>query len=428
MVLLYLTVLFGTSAWMGLTVVVLGLAQVLVFVLTSRQRKDLLAQSLDLDSKNQSYQIGLLTGMQTLKAFGAEHRAVENYSHLFVDVQNLLLRRGRLSLWVESLVTSLRLLTPLALLAVGTFLVLKGHLSLGKMLSLSALAGAVLTPLSNLITTGGQFQLLGNYLERINDVLDAPPEQPRDKPGAAIKLQGAISLENVSFRYGPHAPQVVQDVSLRVEPGQMVAIVGRTASGKSTLANLLLGLYLPTSGRLLYDGLDLGQLDLRATRRQLGIVLQEPVFFNSSLRDNITLGEPDLPLERVEEAAKLAQLHEDILAMPMQYETLLVDRGASLSGGQRQRLALARALVHRPSVLLLDEATSALDLVTESQVQEALASLRCTRIVIAHRLSTIRNADLIIVMEKGRVVEMGKHDELLERGGLYSQLIQTPKT
>ncbi|HEX8822199.1 MAG TPA: ATP-binding cassette domain-containing protein, partial [Archangium sp.] len=229
--------------------------------------------------------------------------------------------------------------------------------------------------------------------------------------------------EKVSFRYSANSPPVVRDVSLRIEPGQMVAIVGRSGAGKSTLANLLLGLYLPTSGRVVYDGVDLHNLDLRSVRGQMGVVLQDPSFFGSSLRDNITLGSPGLPLERVVEAAKLANIHDDILAMPMQYDTLLVDRGLSLSGGQRQRLALARSLVHRPAVLLLDEATSALDAITESQVQKALASLKCTRIVIAHRLSTIRSADIIVVMDAGQVVEMGRHEELLKSGGPYARLV-----
>ena len=423
MILLLAVLLLIASPLLGAVALGLGALQVLLFYFTREQRKSLLSQNLELDGKNQTYQVAMLSGMQTLKSFGAEQRAVETYSHLFVDIQNVSLARGRLAVFMEAALGALRLGAPLVLLSLGAYQVLEGHLTLGEMLSINALAAVMLTPMSNLITAAGQVQLLTSYLERLNEVLDAPPEQPRDKLLPAPNITGAIELEKVSFQYAPTQPAVVKDVSLRIEPGQMVAIVGRSGAGKSTLASLLLGLYLPTSGRVLYGGEDLSHLDLRAVRSRMGVVLQDSSFFTSSLRDNITLSSPELGMDRIQEAAKLAHIHDDILAMPMKYDTVLVDRGLSLSGGQRQRLALARALVHRPAVLLLDEATSALDAITESQVQTALAGIRCTRIVIAHRLSTIRNADLVVVMDNGSVVEMGQHEELLQRGGVYARLI-----
>jgi ATP-binding cassette, subfamily B, bacterial len=203
-----------------------------------------------------------------------------------------------------------------------------------------------------------------------------------------------------------------------------VAIVGRSGAGKSTLAKLLLGLYHPSSGRILYDGLDLAGLDLQSVCQQCGIVPQRSYLFGTTIWANITLQDPSIAMPQVIEAAQIAGIHEDILAMPMGYDTLVLEGGGSLSGGQRQRVALARALVHHPVILLLDEATSALDAITEAQVHQRLAALRCTRIVIAHRLQTIRDADLILVLEDGAIVERGSHGALLAHNGPYAALVR----
>ncbi|WP_257448059.1 peptidase domain-containing ABC transporter [Archangium lipolyticum] len=420
---IYLTILLSTNAWMGLLVLGLGSLQVLVLLLAGRRQRQLLSQNLELEAKNQTYLMEMLSGIQTLKAFGVEDRSVQNYSNVFVDVLNVAVSRGLLSAWVDSATSTLRLASPMLLLGLGTWQVLSGELSTGAMLGLNALAAAVLVPISNLVATGAQLQLMNSYMERLADVLDMPRERSGDKVGQTLRLTGACELDQVCYRYSPGTPLVLQDVSSRILPGQMVAIVGRSGAGKTTLANLLLGLYLPTTGHVRYDGVDMSELDLQSLRRQMGVVLQNPAFFGTTLRANITLNDPDIPLEDVMEAAKLAQLHDEIMAMPLKYDTLLSNQGSSLSGGQRQRLGLARALVHKPAMLLLDEATSALDSVTESKVHEALSALRCTRVVIAHRLSTVINADLILVMDKGRLVEQGTHQELLARDGIYARLI-----
>jgi ABC-type bacteriocin/lantibiotic exporter with double-glycine peptidase domain len=420
---IYLVIMFLVSPMMALIVLGLGVIQMMVFFASRRAQRDLNAKSLQVQAKSQGYQVEMFAGIETLKAMGGEQRAVEHWSNLFVDVLNVSLDRGRLTAIIESITGSLRLASPLIILGFGTMRVLGGQMSLGTMLGLNALAAGFLGPLGSLVNTASQLQLLGSYVERIDDVLDTPPEQDRSKVRHAMKIRGRITLDRVTFKYGPLAPLVVDGVSIDIHPGACVAIVGKSGSGKSTLARLLVGLYPPTGGRILYDGVDLAELDLRSIRRQVGVVPQNPYLFGTSVRANIALSDPTLRIEPVVEAAKLACIHEDVLAMPMGYETLLTDGGASLSGGQRQRVSLARALVHKPSIMLLDEATSALDAVTEQRVQGALQSLRCTRIIIAHRLSTIQNADMILVMDKGKVVEQGTHHELLAYDGAYARLV-----
>src|SRR5215217_4412180 len=420
----YLVLLFMLSPPLAALVLGLGLLQVMVLLLARRRNQHLMSESLQVEAKSQSYTFELLAGIETLKAAGAERRAAAHWERLFIDQVNVALGRGRLDASVDTVMGTLQLGAPLAILVYGGFQVLDGRISLGTMLAAAALAAGFLEPLATLIAAGLKLQLLRSYMERINDVLDAPREQEGRTVATAPRLTGRIRADGVSFAYGgPLAPPVVKDVSLEVQPGQLLGIVGRSGSGKSTLACLLLGLYPPTSGKILFDGRDLAELDFRSLRGQIGIVTQRPYLFGATIRQNIALSNPAMPHQAVVEAAKLACIHDDIVAMPMGYETLLIDGGASLSGGQQQRIALARALAHRPTILLLDEATSDLDGVTERLVHRNLSALGCTRIVIAHRLSTILDADLILVMEEGRIVQRGTHDELIASPGAYKEQV-----
>ncbi len=419
---LYLILLFIVSPGLALLVLALALVQIVVLIGSWRRNRRLMSDSLQAQARSQSYAYELLAGIETLKAAGAEHRAAAHWGTLFRRQVSIDLARGRLTATVDSVMSTLTVGAPLLILLAGTLQVVDGQLTLGAMFSASALAAGFLSPLGTLVSSGLQLQLLASYVERINDVLDTPREQVAGPLKRAAPLVGAVRADRVSFRYSALAPLVVSDVSLEVHPGQHVGIVGRSGSGKSTLAHLLLGLYRPTEGRVCFDGHDLAGLDVRSVRRQLGIVTQHPYVFGSTIRQNIALIDPALPLEEVARAAELACIDTDIAAMPLGYDTPLHDGGGSLSGGQRQRIALARALVSRPAILLLDEATSELDTVTEEMVYRNLATVRATTIVIAHRLSTVRNADLIIVMDGGRIAEAGTHQDLLDLGGAYSAL------
>ena len=423
MAMIYLALLMLLSVPLSLIVLFLALTRVLLLFFMRRKQRALLAQNLDISARSQSYQVEMLSGMETLKAMGLERRAADNWSNLFVESLNVSMKRGQLDAIFTTLQSLLGTFSTLTVMFYGTYLVLRGAFSLGTMLAFNALAASFFGPLMNLMASGIQLQMLEVYLERIHDVIDTSPEQDSRAFASAGVLRGAVTLEHVSFRYGKDDPLVVEDICVSVTPGSRMALVGQTGSGKSTLARLMAGLYVPSSGRILFDGTDLRTLDLRSVRSQLGLVTQDTQLFGGTIRQNIALADPHMNLDRVIQVAKLACIHDEIMMMAMTYDTVLADRGLSLSGGQRQRLALARALACKPAILVLDEATNHLDAITERQVNENLARLHCSRIVIAHRLNTIRDADLILVIASGRVVARGSHCDLLQSSPTYVELL-----
>jgi ABC-type bacteriocin/lantibiotic exporter with double-glycine peptidase domain len=399
----------------------------LLWLSTNRVRERM-ALDLSSQAEAQGYLVEILEGVATVKAAAAEDRALSRLSGLLVNWIRITLRRSYLAAVIDALSTALRFLTPLLVLWLCVQRVVLGTMSPGTMLALTWLAAAIVTPLASVAANGQRLQLAGAQLHRLGDVLDTPPESTSLEAISATsasgqRLRGQIEVDAVSFRYDPYSVPVLQDVTLTIQPGERVAIVGATGSGKTTLGLVLLGLYPPTNGQIRFDGRPVETLDLRAVRRAFGVVLQEPFLFSGTIAENIAMNDPALSQEAIQHAAELACLHEEIMATPLGYATHLAQRGSGLSGGQRQRIALARALAHNPAILLLDEATSHLDALTERRVQANLAHLHCIQVIIAHRLSTIRGADQIVVLHGGRVIEIGTHHELLDRGGHYTDLV-----
>ncbi len=372
-----------------------------------------------------SYLIESISGIHTVKSLSIEKGVRWHWEDLHTQALNSSFRGQMVRVAVESATGLLKRGFSLFLLYYGSVLVIRGELTVGQLMAFNALMGSVLGPIARLINLWDDLQETLNAVERLNDVLDSQPEQEPEGKIVLPPLHGRIKFENVSFRYGTRQDKnILSNIDLEIFPGQTVALVGRSGSGKTTLAKLLLGMYPPSEGRILIDGHDLQQVNLRSYRKQIGAVMQDSFLFSGTIKENIALGDPNPDWERIINCARLAAAHDFISSMPLGYETVVGERGISLSGGQRQRIALARALYGQPRLLILDEATSNLDVETERTIQKHLDQILqdVTSLVIAHRLSTVRNADLIVVLNEGVIVETGTHQSLMEKKGLYYYL------
>jgi subfamily B ATP-binding cassette protein HlyB/CyaB len=376
-------------------------------------------------AENQAFLVESVAGVETLKAMAVEPQMQRRWEEQLAGYVAASFRVLSLGNSASQAIQLISKIVTAGTLYFGAKMVIEGGLTIGELVAFNMLAGRVSMPVLRIAQIWQDFHQARISVARLGDILNTTPE-PTTRPGrlALPPIRGEVRFEHVTFRYRIDGPEVLHDLSFTVQPGQIVGIVGPSGSGKSTLAKLMQRLYVPETGHVLVDGTDLAMVDPSWLRRQVGVVLQENVLFNRTVRDNIALADPAMPIEQILAAAQLAGAHEFILEMPEGYDTVIGERGSSLSGGQRQRIAIARALMMDPRILIFDEATSALDYESERAIQQNMQQITRGRTVfiIAHRLSTVRRADRIITIERGRLVEDGTHDELVRTGGRYASL------
>ncbi len=376
-------------------------------------------------AENQAFLVESVNGVETLKSMAIEPQMQNRWDEQLAGYVQASFKATNLNNIANQVAGMINKVVIVLILWVGACAVINGDISVGQLIAFNMLSARVSGPVLRLVKLWQDFQQAGVSVQRLGDILNTPTEPGYRQARISLPgIQGRIQFDRVSFRYRIDGPEILRNLSIDLNPGEVIGIVGRSGSGKSTLTKLVQRLYVAERGRVLIDGVDIAQVDTAWLRRRIGVVLQENVLFNRSVRENIALADPGVPMDKVIQAAKLAGAHEFILEMQEGYDTLVGEHGDNLSGGQRQRIAIARALIPDPRILIFDEATSALDYESERIIQQNMNDI-CkgrTVLIIAHRLSTVRGAHRIIVMEKGEVIEQGDHEELVQQHGHYARL------
>lgn len=416
--LVYISQIFAYAPMLVVPALLIILATVVFSVVSSLVQMNLSTRQMELSGKESGMTYSLITGIQKIKLAGAEKRAFARWGNLYA--QSAKLEYGPPA-FIE-----LNSVIALAISLVGTLVMytmaVKSGISVADYYAFTTAYGMVSGAFSALAGIALNVAQIKPMLTMVQPFFDAVPEVSDGKQ-VLTRLSGGIEMNNVSFRYSENMPLIIDNLSLKIRPGQYVAIVGKTGCGKSTLMRLLLGFEHPQKGAIYYDGKDLERIDLRSLRRRVGVVMQNGKLFQGDIYSNIVISAPWLSQDEAWEAAELAGIADDIRMMPMGMNTVISEGSGGISGGQRQRLMIARAVAPKPKILMFDEATSALDNLTQKKVSESLDALKCTRIVIAHRLSTIKQCDRIIVLDHGKIIEDGKYDELIAKNGFFAELV-----
>ena len=416
--LLYVTQIFRFAPMLVIPSLIIVLVTVGFSIVTTFVQADINRRKMEHSAKESGVSYSMISGIQKIKLAGAEKRIFARWLGLYAEGAELTYNTPMFLRANSAISSGISVFSSVILY----YLAIKGGLNPSSYFAFTAAYGSLMGAFSTLAGTAMTAAQIRPILEMAEPFLKAEPEI-QEKKEIVTNLNGAVELSHVSFRYDEDSPYILNDLSLKIKPGEYVAIVGRTGCGKSTLMRLLLGFEKPEKGAVYYDGKDIERLDLGSLRRRIGTVMQQSGLFQGDIYSNIVLTSPGLPVEEAWDAAEKAGIADDIRAMPMGMYTMVSEGGGGISGGQKQRLMIARAIAPKPKILFFDEATSALDNKTQKQVSEALDAMGCTRVVIAHRLSTIRHCDRILVLEGGRIIEDGSYDELLEKGGYFADLV-----
>jgi len=427
---LFFTVVFFCVMWYySKTLTFIVLASIPVYVMIAFFITPVLQKKLDdkfmKGAENQAFLVESITGSETIKSLALEPKMREHWNNQLSDYVLAGFKVNNIGNAYSQATNYINKIVMILILYYGAQFVISGDLTIGMLIAFNMLAGRISGPILHIAQLWNDFQQANISIKRLSDILNTKQERGHNGNSLSNRINGQISFDKLTFRYSPNSKNVIENLNLRVGPGEVIGIVGRSGSGKSTLTKLIQRLYTPSEGRILVDGLDISTIDPSWLRRQIGVVLQDNFLFNRSIKENIAISNPSMPFDYVINAAKLAGAHDFIAELPDGYETIIEEQGSNLSGGQKQRVAIARALITNPKILIFDEATSALDYESEAIIQKNMKMICKDRTVfiIAHRLTAVKNATKIVVMDKGRIVEYGTPEDLLKNeNGFFKKL------